>query len=144
MSLLSSTRARQIQVQTFIKGKPVVVRKFHPFYVRLNVLEDPLKMSTEGVFIYAHNESHAAPLACTLWDKWRRSAVVETDYPKLAEGVKHPVAVTAIDDDDYKEFLKDALKMDHYSEGDEQDPPAFMVKGREIFGVEESRQNKNV
>jgi hypothetical protein len=141
---LSASKAKEILVRTSKNGKVNVTRKFFPFYVRLNVMDSPTDIINEGVFIYAHNESHAAPLACVLWAKWRRSDTIITDYPKLGEGTEFPVVVVAIDDEDYAYYLKESTKLPRYTEGNPADPPAFMVKGREIFGVSESRKNKNI
>jgi len=132
-------------------GGTTVERAMLPFYVRLPVDESASEQGYDGVFVYADNESHAGPLAFSIWQKWRQSETVRMQYPQIraskiidAQGNKQAESHSVkIDDEDYAEFWKSAKKLPHYFVGEPQDPAAFMVIGQEIFGISDTKRKKH-
>jgi len=147
LKISQATSAKARRAGTIMKskdGKKEVARRFLPFYVRLPYYEskEDFTGSIAGIFLYAQCGEEAANVAAVAWNKWCRSNLIVTDFPKIVQDTN--VGTTYIDDADYIAAWKDARKLEHYFIGHPNDPIAFMVKDREIFGVDEHKSNKYV
>lgn len=136
--LATSAVARRMHATVMSKnGSVTTARKLFPFYVRLPYITGPKPEDSEfaGIYLYSSCGEESANLAAIIWNKWFRSTTIYTMYPKIKQDTN--VATTCIDDGDYDEAWKDAKKLPHLFIGHPDDPVAFMVRGREIFGVDE-------
>lgn len=138
LKLATATSARR-QLATFKdkNGGLTVDRKLLPFYVRIPYYTGPNEgeEAVAGIYLYSQYGEEAANMAAVIWNKWFRSDVIATAYPKIKQEINVPT--TFIDDGDYDSAWRDAKKLPHYFIGHPDDPVAFMVRDREIFGVDD-------